>query len=1374
MPVLTQCRRSRVLVLLVALVWDGFGMTIHDGVFEFEAELKRDIVYWASLSPSVPVPAWTDACSSLVYNGRRGSLGRFYTKEENDRAYAVIDKYNLKCGMEPSDAAVEGRWVSSDGTIIWENGICAQQYCNWRPGAPDNLWQSGEASLLFQQSDLGKWNDITAGSVWQVLCEFRCTADADCNGSGDGDKWVCHATTGRCVKLNECSKYAVEQNEDGYAESEEYDDVAFWISKTAVRRPTAETTCKLMCRNGRPGRLARMVSEQEYQRVVALGKSASVDQAHVDGSDFGHEGVWKYSDGSIFYDDAADDGLQCKQERCFWGVDAPSSQAGEHYLEAKLNDNAAHWNDAKRDAAAKGYICEFPCYSDEECHETAGLEYMCHKHGRCVRKSQCSVYGAVSLSAGRLSSGKDIRFWYSGTDLQYKRADAQATCNALCVDGRYGRLLQVHSQAEDMAVKTLMGVSTDAVSNIGPKGLHMDGIDIMIVGVRKYKWSSGWWWYSGVCRQAFCNWAPGNPAHKLYIHQNANSQWVSTTPEEDTERPFVCEFACTSDDDCDVGYFCLLREGRCMLKTGGSCNNGMVAFTEGQAETTEYKDIRYWLSDESLYEYYARRYVCFLLCHDGKIGRVARVYSRDEMTRTQSLLAIQGVFRAGIDAIEQTEMTFVWADGGGVVWTKDGGCQQKFCDFSANEPNNGQQGIENNLEVIVSRGWNDNWGGRLSNALCEFPCVSDRDCESSGSDYTCHFTGRCVHHSNCNPESPVPLSDGTLEDTASADITFWHSKTLTHTTTEAQAVCSALCHNGRHGRLARITSADENTRVAKLSQSVQSHTDGVTDTAAWMWADDGHIFYVADSGCTGYCAWNLPPSRGSAGTLSTKSSWVVVAGGQQLPFTCEFPCVTDFDCIGSDEPCPVYECNVHGRCVLNPGCYRDGRCSSFKTEADCGAKGTCEWDQAVGAKGACVDEPCQYGDKAACGLDASCDWNEACGDAAAHECVPKRCAATASAACTADVRCRWSGSACAPAPCVEYPSEACCDASAGCEWSLASSPAYCKQTYCSGAHAAQTPCQADAQCAWHGGICVAFSCRLHAGAECECKAHDACLWDPVIKSCDSATFTACPALDVVVLLDGSAAMASGFGRHPHGNLALAEVLRDWVRALPLSGEKAGAAAPAVPSGFRVGFVQYAASEAFAAIGRATDYSNVGTKGRLSGDLAELEADLTWHEQNLVGGPSKIDKGLVVANGMFEASNQPRARILLAFACGGIQDSSSVAASLAPLDAKNVDRFGITLRRSSTQSLAEQAADTSLRAIASLPTADHTLSCLSPKSKAASCSTCVTLRLNSAASSYLKRRNQCKLGSTKLAYTTRTAMAARRTQDARGDRWTKSV
>ncbi|KAJ9440415.1 hypothetical protein DIPPA_24568 [Diplonema papillatum] len=198
------------LIILLLASLGCLGLTVHDGTFN--GETNRDIIYWASTT-NVSNAAWKDACLSLEYNGRRGRLGRIYTKEENDRVLALVAQYPF-LGIDGSDSAVEGRWAWSDGNTFWEKDYgCTQKFCSWHPGQPDDF--GGKEDTMEMLLAYKNWTD-TAARFASVLCEFPCNVDADCGKDTGGDKWVCHQTTNRCVKESECSVYAPEDYSDGH------------------------------------------------------------------------------------------------------------------------------------------------------------------------------------------------------------------------------------------------------------------------------------------------------------------------------------------------------------------------------------------------------------------------------------------------------------------------------------------------------------------------------------------------------------------------------------------------------------------------------------------------------------------------------------------------------------------------------------------------------------------------------------------------------------------------------------------------------------------------------------------------------------------------------------------------------------------------------------------------------------------------------------------------------------------------------------------------------------------------------------------------------------------------------------------------------
>merc|ERR1719498_1641543 len=99
-------------------------------------------------------------------------------------------------------------------------------------------------------------------------------------------------------------------------------------------------------------------------------------------------------------------------------------------------------------------------------------------------------------------------------------------------------------------------------------------------------------------------------------------------------------------------------------------------------------------------------------------------------------------------------------------------------------------------------------------------------------------------------------------------------------------------------------------------------------------------------------------------------------------------------------------------------------------------------------------------------------------------------------------------------------------------------------------------------------------------------------------------------------------MSQQFGRHTHGFYALIGMVRDWVKTLPLSGEPATTGKNSKSTeNVRVGFIQFSGNAASTGptggvVGSALRAPpNVGTGGRLSGATAELNSDMTWHEDN---------------------------------------------------------------------------------------------------------------------------------------------------------------
>eukprot|EP00659_Diplonema_papillatum_P000490 gene490-730_t len=873
-----------VLLALLAVSSCG-GLTVWDGTLEEAA--KRDVRYWVG-DAKYPAAAWADACASVTHDGRRGRVGRVYTADEDARVRALARRVKKDLGLDGTDRAADGRFAWSDGGAIWdEEHGCAQKFCNWAPGSPsDSTIGAGKDTMLLRLASEAWTDAVGASTQAAVLCEFPCEAHADCKDKSDSvtDPWFCHGTTRRCVKKSECSQYSPEAYEDGVAESSEQVDVAFWLSASAANRSLAENACRLMCKNGSVGRLARVLSPAEETRVNALAQAASYSgQAHVAGTDAAGNGSWAYSDGRVFW--SASGG--CAQRYCHWKAGEPANvTGGEDHLRVSFSAGGS-WLAGGESDAAQRYVCEFPCYTDEECRERAGAGYMCHRHGRCVLKSACNAFGKTKLhESGTLDDGSraDVRLWYSGGSNKATRDNAENTCRDLCVDGKYGRLLQLQTREEDVAMKTLLGVDPAEVTSVGTDGLHVGGFrDAEDPEV--FRWAPDLPFYNGstpsaACRQQYCNWAPGEPAAGgSFARLDTQSQWAADAAGGTVERPWLCEFPCASDADCGAGFRCLAARGRCVAAAGAACGYGVAAYADGVPESNEYKDTRFWASNAT-YDWWTSRSLCGDLCFNGRTGRAARVYSLDEMERLQDLLSTAGLDAGWLGGSDgEPEGTWRWGDGA-VMYSVDGGCEQKFCKFSPDST-----AAKNGLVLDAQTALRDESQELARAALCEFPCASDDDCRgASGENYVCHYSGRCVLRSHCNPEGAYTVADGTLEADTSATIRFWHSKSIKKPYVEASEICRGLCLDGRGGQLARIMTADENHRANALSSNSKrpSFVDGTsTINGIYQWSD-GSIVYVRGAGCEqGYCVWKPSHPRGHPHMALDMNGWFDMNGQWQ-------------------------------------------------------------------------------------------------------------------------------------------------------------------------------------------------------------------------------------------------------------------------------------------------------------------------------------------------------------------------------------------------------------------------------------------------------------------------------------------------------------
>ncbi|KAJ9438854.1 hypothetical protein DIPPA_03389 [Diplonema papillatum] len=359
----------------------------------------------------------------------------------------------------------------------------------------------------------------------------------------------------------------------------------------------------------------------------------------------------------------------------------------------------------------------------------------------------------------------------------------------------------------------------------------------------------------------------------------------------------------------------------------------------------------------------------------------------------------------------------------------------------------------------------------------------------------------------------------------------------------------------------------------------------------------------------------------------------------------------------------------------------------------------CVWDSSL-ATDRCQIPKCPYVTSGECTADPQCVW-----DAVAEACGVRQCTHATQTPCDADVKCKWDANTCVELPCVQHLDESSCNTEPSCEWDVSASPAYCKETYCS-RWKGEGDCNGDASCGWDAtaATCVEFDCEL-IDKECECMQTPACFWSSQSNGCVAEVFGACPALDIVVAVDGSAGMARSFGRHPSGIVALMSMLRDWIRLLPLSMDTYSKAQAAANSGVRVGIVQ------FSAPGKFVTTTTTGAHGMLSGDIDELKEDVAYHAAHIAGSLGTqvqryMEPALDHATYMFKNSpTTTRQRVLLMLTSGTPDDVTALEAARAAMDA-GVQTFGVVIRRLSTLSQADIEAESQVKPLASTAKDDH--------------------------------------------------------------------
>eukprot|EP00755_Sulcionema_specki_P033169 Sspe_Gene.2248::Locus_748_Transcript_1_1_Confidence_1.000_Length_5252::g.2248::m.2248 len=356
-----------------------------------------------------------------------------------------------------------------------------------------------------------------------------------------------------------------------------------------------------------------------------------------------------------------------------------------------------------------------------------------------------------------------------------------------------------------------------------------------------------------------------------------------------------------------------------------------------------------------------------------------------------------------------------------------------------------------------------------------------------------------------------------------------------------------------------------------------------------------------------------------------------------------------------------------------------------------------------------MPQPCQETDETKCKADDRCEWiTSLCNPGAGAKCRERNCQFGDQATCGADRKCLWGLSGCVEQPCAKYDDdEACCNAVDECH--ATGTPPVCTEKRCP--KIGKADCDKDPECMWRGNAtgvekCLDLECPL-IDDRCPCDQRTKCFWKPMKQGgqCVAVEYGECPTMDMVVVLDGSEGMGQKYARgHTNGYLAVSELLRDWLKGLPLNKEKAGTASAPLNGGMRVGIVQFAAASGSGSRAAVAPRGQ-GTGGRLSGDLAELEDDMKWHEANFIGsGERRVSEGLQRAADMLLTSpSDGRRKMVIVLSGGKVEDAegADVAKAQNSLAGMGGEAFAALLRRDEKAG-GGSGADESVKRLASDP------------------------------------------------------------------------
>ena len=433
----------------------------------------------------------------------------------------------------------------------------------------------------------------------------------------------------------------------------------------------------------------------------------------------------------------------------------------------------------------------------------------------------------------------------------------------------------------------------------------------------------------------------------------------------------------------------------------------------------------------------------------------------------------------------------------------------------------------------------------------------------------------------------------------------------------------------------------------------------------------------------------------SAGLCDTKSG-----PGQGCCTWNAGKCTTDVCCNQKDsQSCMAYNVNspqctlstppVDGECAVTMCTYIDSsqtctakECSPLFTQSDCTSNSNCVWETSSGFP-ICKKLPCVGATSFAdCIVDPSCEWDF------------------------------FTTPSCKQRYCGKYTAEDKCNNDPICEYYTTSSPASCQRTEC-GIYESGTECGVNPKCYWipnptspQKPYCKVHNCKDYDSitpattASCQCNADPKCKWHA--DHCSDADFDQCPDLDVLFLLDGSGSMQQNFGIHPHGYLALMEMLKNWMTVIPLAKTPTSST-----GGFRIAFIQFSRPGPTGI--RQADCAGC-TQGQFSGDEQTLINDIHYHEANYIKSTTVLLPALEAAKLVFVNTPPNRKKVMVIICDGKLRDPdlSPLTAATGSLIASQVTIVGVVIRRFVQSNPVDQEAARNLEPLVSSPWKDHLL------------------------------------------------------------------